>query len=224
MRKYVSVIFSVMLVAALSFLVLGCDQSTTSKSGKSESKAKTGGNEDKDLDSGEDEGENENKEEESKVEESSYVPGNGPRVEMETSKGKIVMELFPDVAPKTVESFKSLTAKKFYDGLTFHRYVPDFVIQGGDPKGDGTGGPGYTVPAEFNDRKHIRGALAMARSSDPNSAGSQFYMVLNEDTARQLDGQYTVFGQVIEGMENVDKLRAGDTMNTVVVHDAAELQ
>jgi peptidyl-prolyl cis-trans isomerase B (cyclophilin B) len=127
--------------------------------------------------------------------------------------GEIRVELFPEDAPKTVESFVALAKKGFYDGLTFHRVVPGFVAQGGDPRGDGTGGPGYTLKAEFNGRKHLRGTVAMARSQSPDSAGSQFYICLAPQP--HLDGQYTIFGQVVEGMEVVDRIRRGDRMRTV---------
>lgn len=141
----------------------------------------------------------------------------GNFVTMNTTKGPVVMELYPDVAPKHVESFKSLIAKGFYDGLTFHRVVPGFVVQGGDPLGNGMGGPGYTVPAEFNNKNHVRGTVAAARSQDPNSAGSQFYIVLDQNSVRHLDGQYTIFGQVLSGMENVDKIKQGDKMTDFVI-------
>jgi len=127
--------------------------------------------------------------------------------------GEIRMELYPDSAPKTVESFIALAKKGFYDGLTFHRVVPGFVAQGGDPKGDGTGGPGYTLKAEFNARKHLRGAVAMARAAHPDSAGSQFYICFAPQPS--LDGKYTVFGQVTAGMEVVDRIQIGDRMKTV---------
>ena len=131
--------------------------------------------------------------------------------------GVIKIEFFPEDAPKTVESFVALAKKGFYDGLTFHRVVPGFVVQGGDPKGDGTGGPGYRLKAEFNSRKHLRGTLAMARSQDPDSAGSQFYICLGPQPS--LDGKYTVFGQVLSGMELVDQIRVGDRMQTVRVEE-----
>ena len=127
--------------------------------------------------------------------------------------GEIVIEFFPQDAPKTVENFVTLAKKGFYNGLTFHRVVPGFVAQGGDPRGNGTGGPGYTVKAEFNKQKHLRGTLAMARSQDPDSAGSQFYICLGPQPS--LDGQYTVFGKVTKGMEIVDGIKAGDRMKTV---------
>ena len=131
--------------------------------------------------------------------------------------GEIRLELYPEDAPKTVESFVALAKKGFYDRLTFHRVVPGFVVQGGDPKGDGTGGPGYRLKAEFNSRKHLRGTLAMARSQDPDSAGSQFYICLGPQPS--LDGKYTVFGQVLSGMELVDQIRVGDRMQTVRVEE-----
>ena len=146
----------------------------------------------------------------------------GNIVTIETSKGPIVMELYPEVAPKHVESFKTLIGKGFYDGLAFHRIVPGFVVQGGDPKGDGTGGPGYNIKAEFSELPHRRGTVAAARSGHPDSAGSQFYIVLDETNARHLDGQYTIFGQVLEGMENVDALEQGDKMLTFAISAAAE--
>ena len=129
--------------------------------------------------------------------------------------GEIRIEFFPADAPKTVENFVTLAKKGFYNGLTFHRVVPSFVAQGGDPKGDGTGGPGYTIKAEFNAKKHVRGALAMARSQDPDSAGSQFYITYGPQA--HLDGSYTVFGQVVAGMEHVDGIRQGDRMSVVTI-------
>jgi peptidyl-prolyl cis-trans isomerase B (cyclophilin B) len=129
--------------------------------------------------------------------------------------GEIRVEFFPQDAPKTVENFVTLARKKFYDGLTFHRVVPDFVAQGGDPMGNGTGGPGYTIPAEFNQQKHVRGSLAMARSQHPDSAGSQFYITYGAQP--HLDGSYTVFGRVVAGMEHVDGIRQGDRMTSVTI-------
>jgi cyclophilin family peptidyl-prolyl cis-trans isomerase len=134
-----------------------------------------------------------------------------------TKFGDIKLEFYPEHAPKTVDNFKKLAKKGFYDGLIFHRIVPKFVIQGGDPntrnlsnRGTwGTGGPGWNVKAEFNKNKHSRGALSMARSQDPDSAGSQFFIVLKDSSF--LDGQYTVFGKVASGMEIVDKIEALST-------------
>jgi peptidylprolyl isomerase/peptidyl-prolyl cis-trans isomerase B (cyclophilin B) len=134
--------------------------------------------------------------------------------------GEIRIEFYPEDAPKTVENFSTLARKGFYDGLTFHRVVPGFVAQGGDPKGNGTGGPGYTVKAEFNKRKHVRGTVAMARSQHPDSAGSQFYVTLGPQP--NLDGNYTVFGQVVSGMELVDKIQVGDKMKSVKILDGAQ--
>ena len=132
--------------------------------------------------------------------------------------GEIKFDFFPEDAPKTVENFVTLARKGFYDGLTFHRVEPGFVVQGGDPQGNGMGGPGYKIKAEFNKQKHVRGAVAMARSNDPDSAGSQFYIVLAP--ANFLDGKYTVFGMVTSGMDVVDKVRVGDKMKSVKIVDA----
>lgn len=142
--------------------------------------------------------------------------GKGPMAIITMEKGgQIEMELYSDSAPKTVENFTKLATKGFYDGLTFHRVEPGFVVQGGDPQGNGMGGPGYMIKAEFNERPHKRGALAMARSSDPDSAGSQFYICLAP--APFLDGKYTVFGQVVKGMDLVDGIRVGDKMKSVTI-------
>jgi cyclophilin family peptidyl-prolyl cis-trans isomerase len=128
---------------------------------------------------------------------------------------EIRMDFYPADAPKTVENFVTLAKKGFYNNLTFHRVVPDFVVQGGCPKGNGTGGPGYTIPAEFNKQKHVRGTVAMARSQDPNSAGSQFYICYG--ATPHLDGNYTVFGKVTSGMEHVDRIKQGDRMKSVAI-------
>ena len=147
-----------------------------------------------------------------------------PVVTIETDKGEIEIELYPSVAPKTVANFIKLIEGKFYDGLKFHRYVENFVIQGGDPSGDGSGGPGWSVPGEFQNPKlrakmprHAKGVVAMARTNDPDSAGSQFYICLDTKPSRyySLNGQYTTFGKVIGGIDVVDQLRAGDVMDTV---------
>ena len=129
--------------------------------------------------------------------------------------GEIRLEFFPEDAPKTVENFVTLAKKGFYNGLNFHRVVPDFVVQGGCPKGNGTGGPGYNVKAEFNKQKHLRGTVAMARSQDPDSAGCQFYICYG--ATPHLDGQYTVFGKVVAGMELVDRIKQGDRMTSVAI-------
>ena len=131
---------------------------------------------------------------------------------------QIRIEFFPEDAPKTVENFVTLARKGFYNGLSFHRVVPDFVVQGGCPKGDGTGGPGYQVKAEFNKQKHVRGSVAMARSQHPDSAGSQFYITYG--ATPHLDNNYTVFGKVVAGMEEVDRIKQGDRMTTVAIEEA----
>ena len=132
-----------------------------------------------------------------------------PIIRFEMDDGSIIRaELYPEVAPVTVENFLKLVNKGFYNGLTFHRIIPGFMIQGGDPEGTGMGGPGYTIKGEFasngvkNDLKHTRGVLSMARAMDPNSAGSQFF-IMHED-APHLDGEYAAFGKVIEGIDTVD--------------------
>jgi peptidylprolyl isomerase/peptidyl-prolyl cis-trans isomerase B (cyclophilin B) len=149
----------------------------------------------------------------------------GPRVVIETNKGKIVFDMRPDKAPETVANFVKLANKGFYNGTKWHRVEPGFVIQGGDPlskdslpQNDGTGGPGYTIKAEFNDLQHLTGTVAMARSQDPDSAGSQFYICLGPQP--NLDGQYTVFGQVVEGMDVVNSIQVGDVMNKVYIEKA----
>ncbi|MFN8151327.1 MAG: peptidylprolyl isomerase [Solirubrobacterales bacterium] len=123
---------------------------------------------------------------------------------MHTSQGPIELELFDEQAPKTVQNFKDLAGDGFYDGLTFHRVIEDFMIQGGCPEGTGTGGPGYTFEDEFNEHKVVRGALAMANAG-PNTNGSQFFIVTT-GAAPWLDGKHTVFGQVTGGMEAVDAI------------------
>jgi peptidyl-prolyl cis-trans isomerase B (cyclophilin B) len=128
---------------------------------------------------------------------------------MNTSLGTIALELFDDDAPKTVENFRKLASEGFYDGIIFHRVIPDFMIQGGCPQGTGTGGPGYTFEDEFNRHKVVRGALAMANAG-PNTNGSQFFIV-TIDAAPWLDGKHTVFGQVTAGMDAVDAIEATPT-------------
>ena len=131
------------------------------------------------------------------------------KITMENGK-EMKLELYPDIAPITVENFEKLVSEKFYDGLVFHRVISGFMIQGGCPDGTGMGGPGYHIKGEFasngvkNDLKHTRGVISMARSMDPNSAGSQFF-IMHQD-APHLDGQYAAFGKVIEGMDVVDEI------------------
>lgn len=131
-----------------------------------------------------------------------------PRVKVETDHGNFTVELWNDVAPGHSDNFVKLAKQGFYNNLTFHRIITGFVIQGGCPRGDGTGDPGYKIKAEFNDRKHEKGVLSMARSADPNSAGSQFFVCLTRENCQHLDKKYTAFGKVIEGIETVDKIAA----------------
>ena len=128
---------------------------------------------------------------------------------MHTNHGPIQIELFDEDAPKTVENFKKLAGDGFYDGVIFHRVIKDFMIQGGDPTGTGTGGPGYTFEDEFNQHRIVRGALAMANAG-PNTNGSQFFIVTTE-AAPWLDGKHTVFGRVTEGMDVVDRIEGTET-------------
>lgn len=153
---------------------------------------------------------------------------------IQTNKGEIRLAFFAEDAPRTVHNFAKLANTKFYDGLKWHRYEPGFVIQGGDPDTKnlsaeqvvarqlelGRGGPGYTIPPEFNENRHSLGAVAMARAADPASAGSQFYITLGD--APWLDGQYTVFGRVTKGIDVVKKLRVGDLITRVRVTGVAE--
>ena len=134
-----------------------------------------------------------------------------PIVTIQMKNGGVMKaELYPDIAPETVKNFVDLAGKGFYNGLIFHRVIPGFMIQGGDPQGTGMGGPGYTIKGEFaangfkNDLKHTRGVLSMARAMDPNSAGSQFFIM--HETSPHLDGQYAAFGKIIEGIEVVDQI------------------
>jgi peptidyl-prolyl cis-trans isomerase B (cyclophilin B) len=139
------------------------------------------------------------------------------RARISTEKGDIVFKFYPEDAPQHSAAFIKLARAGYYDGLTFHRVEPGFVIQGGCPDGNGTGGPGYQLDAEFNEKKHVQGTVAMARSSNPNSAGSQFYICL--DDAPFLNRQYTVFGHVVEGQPVVDAIRKGDVMTSVTIED-----
>lgn len=134
---------------------------------------------------------------------------------MNTDKGVIKFKFYPKDAPNTVNRVIQLINQGFYNGLAFHRVVPGFVIQGGDPRGDGTGGSGQHLKAEFNDRHHVEGTVAMARAADPDSADSQFYIALS--TLPHLDRSYTVFGQVIEGMDNVRKIQKGDKIVSLTI-------
>lgn len=152
-------------------------------------------------------------------------------VEMERG-GAFEIVLFPEVAPNHVANIVSLARKGFYDGVTFHRVLEGFMAQGGDPTGTGSGGPGYTIPAEFSALPHTRGAVSMARTPDPNSAGSQFFVCFSDRYRRALDGQYSVFGRVVRGMEVVDSIRRrdpeqnpdypGDAMKTIRIVEVRE--
>jgi peptidyl-prolyl cis-trans isomerase B (cyclophilin B) len=135
---------------------------------------------------------------------------------MQTDSGPLTEVFYYDVAPHTVEGFLQLASGRFYDGLMFHRIIPGFMIQGGDPDGDdlaraGSGGPGYMTGAEFNDRPHLEGVLSMARAEDPNSAGSQFFICLDYAQTQQLDHKYTAFGRVVDGMDAVKKIASVKT-------------
>jgi len=143
-----------------------------------------------------------------------------PKVRFETTQGEFEAEIFSDVV-KTAKNFTELASSGFYDGLIFHRYVPGFVIQGGDPTGTGMGGSKKNVPLEITAHKHLKGALGMARSAHPDSASSQFYVCLED--VPNLDGSYTVFGRVTSGMEKVLKLRQGDKMAKVSLQKEAAI-
>ncbi|MDI6702609.1 peptidylprolyl isomerase [Methanothermobacter wolfeii] len=138
------------------------------------------------------------------------------RAVIETVKGEIELVLFDDEAPNTVSNFEKLANTGFYDGLTFHRVIPDFVIQGGCPFGDGTGGPGYTIKCEINPNRHVKGALSMAHAGR-DTGGSQFFITLSPQP--HLDGVHTVFGKVVEGMDVVESIEVGDSMLRVRVYD-----
>lgn len=135
--------------------------------------------------------------------------------------GRVVIQMRPDLAPKHVERIKQLARQGFYDGLAFHRVIPDFMAQTGDPRGDGTGGSGKRLQAEFSKAPHVRGTVSMARANDPNSADSQFFICFAP--ASFLDGQYTVWGEVISGMEFVDKIKAGSQINNGAVKDPTKI-
>ncbi|QUS58037.1 peptidylprolyl isomerase [Pseudovibrio brasiliensis] len=130
---------------------------------------------------------------------------------LETTQGNVVIELRPDLAPNHVARIKELVREGFYNGIVFHRVIDGFMAQTGCPQGTGTGGSGKKLKAEFNDAKHVRGTCSMARSMDPNSGDSQFFICFGE--ANWLDGQYTVWGQVVEGMDNIDKIKRGEPVS-----------
>ncbi len=140
---------------------------------------------------------------------------------LDLPSGRVVIQMLPNIAPRHVARIKELTRKGFYDGLTFHRVIPGFMAQTGDPQGDGSGGSGHELNAEFSKVQHIRGTVSMARASDPNSADSQFFICFAP--APFLDGQYTVWGQVVSGMEFVDKIQAGSQYNNGAVSNPTKI-
>ncbi|SKB06715.1 peptidylprolyl isomerase [Sporosarcina newyorkensis] len=193
-NKAFYLIFSLM---ALAFLLVGCGSSTKDEQQEEKTDGQSEEQPVKEADYSEE------------VEENPIVT-----ITMDNDE-KIVLELDPSVAPNTVANFISLVEEGYYDGLIFHRVIPGFMIQGGDPSGNGSGGPGYSIDGEFtsngfeNNLKHERGVVSMARTGEPNSAGSQFF-IMAEDTS-QLDEEYAAFGKVIEGMETVDAIVATET-------------
>ena len=192
MKKLIKIIIPVMCI--LSLVLVSCGK--TESSSKTEDKSSVSENSDS------------NKSEDNNTTENSDLPI--ATIEIEKF-GTIKAELYPKVAPNTVNNFISLSNSGFYNGLTFHRVIKDFMIQGGDPKGDGSGGPDYTIKGEFtdngfkNDLKHTEGILSMARTREPDSAGSQFFIMTSNKS--HLDGQYAAFGKVIEGMDIVKKIQ-----------------
>ena len=146
------------------------------------------------------------------------------KAEVKTNKGTFVIEFYDEHTPNTVKNFIELAKSGFYDGVTFHRVIPDFVVQGGDPTGTGRGGPGYRIADEFDNpvQKHIYGAVSMANAG-PNTNGSQFFIVLNPDNCKHLDGRHTVFGKVIQGMDVVEKIQQGDKMLKVTIIEESDL-
>jgi peptidyl-prolyl cis-trans isomerase B (cyclophilin B) len=141
-----------------------------------------------------------------------------PKAQMNTDKGTMLIEFFDKDAPKTVENFISLAKKGFYDGVSFHRVIPDFVIQGGDPTGTGGGGPGYTIDCELtgDNQYHDRGVLSMAHRGR-NTGGSQFFICHNRQNTQHLDRNHTVFGKVVDGLDVIDQIRQGDKINSITV-------
>ncbi|MEH0158004.1 peptidylprolyl isomerase [Limibacter armeniacum] len=141
------------------------------------------------------------------------------KAKIHTDKGVMTVEFYENDAPKTVENFVKLSESGFYDGLTFHRVIPDFVIQGGCPNGDGRGGPGYTIDCELNgeNQYHDRGVLSMAHTGSPNTGGSQFFICHNRKNTQHLDRRHTCFGKVVENVDLVDDIRAGDKIIKVEI-------
>lgn len=143
-------------------------------------------------------------------------------MKIETNTGTMIIEFYPEVAPLTVKQISTLVKEGFYDGVSFHRVLPNFMVQGGDPTGTGSGGSELpNIPAEFSKTAHHKkGTLAMARTGDPNSANSQFYICHTDTSCKHLDGQYTVFGQVVEGLDVIGKIKQGDKMAKVTLIEA----
>jgi peptidyl-prolyl cis-trans isomerase B (cyclophilin B) len=142
------------------------------------------------------------------------------RVKISTDKGDMIAELYDNETPITTDNFKKLINEKFYDGLNFHRVIPNFVIQGGCPNGTGTGGPGYNIPCEVTAPRqfHERGVLSMAHAGR-NTGGSQFFICHNRQGTQHLDGNHTCFGRVVEGLEIIDSIQAGDKINSITILD-----
>lgn len=210
-------IFLLMLSLAMIFCFVACDDNVEYTDEQLGSQTNTtNGNE------------TNNNQEESKLETNdkyAHVEQN-PVVTMEMESGNVVkIELYPKIAPTTVENFISLIEQGFYDGLTFHRVIPAFMAQGGDPNGNGTGGPGYNIKGEFNDNNfkndlhHEIGVISMARTSEYNGGGSQFFIVTNEESYKSLDNMYAGFGKVIEGMEHVYDIVNSKVIRTTVDED-----
>lgn len=145
------------------------------------------------------------------------------KVKISTPKGVMIAELYDDATPITVDNFKNLISKKFYDGLTFHRVIPNFVIQGGCPNGDGRGGPGYTIPCEVTAPRqfHDKGVLSMAHAGR-NTGGSQFFICHNRTNTQHLDRNHTCFGKVIDGLEVIDKIQPGDLIESISIMNESE--
>ena len=230
MKKFVSIFLILAFVLVLGIAVSGCkdeqgkkeetkqaikDESKDESKGAVKDESKDAVKEDSKEDSKEETKEEAKKEDTKKESERGDEMAENIYAIIKTDKGDMKLELFPDVAPNTVLNFVTLINKGYYNGLNFHRVVPGFVIQGGCPKGDGTGSPGYMIPAEFNKKKHLKGTLAMARAQDPDSAGSQFYICL--DAQPFLDNQYTVFGQLVEGKDVPEKIKQGDKIKSITI-------
>lgn len=206
---------AVTLVCALTFGLTGCNaggKSANSSSSSSQSSSSSSSSSQSSA--------SESTLSESPVKSAKPADAENPVVTIQMASGEVIKaELYPDIAPNTVNNFISLVNKGFYDGVVFHRAVPEFMIQGGDPEGSGMGGPGYTIQGEFayngikNELKHTAGVLSMARSQDPDSAGSQFFIMVGD--ADYLDGQYAAFGKVIEGLDvaiNISEMQTNSEM------------